>query len=253
MYKIIAEELRAKIESGEYRPQQKLPTELELRNQYNASRNTVRDALKALVEEDLIEAFSGRGTFVKQRFNPLLITVTRDPETGFGGGEGAAYEREIRDQGRVPSASAPRVEIQTARPDITDALALQPDAHVISRHQERHIDGIPWSLQTSFYSRDLVQRGAIRLMDPIDLVEGTVSYLRQALGLEQVGYKDTIRIRAVNEVEERFFDLRAGSQRSVIEHQRIGYDADGVPLRLTITVFHPDRAEIAIQEGVVPP
>jgi GntR family transcriptional regulator len=252
MYKIIAEQLRAKIESGEYRSGQKLPTELELRNEYDASRNTVRDALKTLVDDGLIEAFSGRGTFVKQRIIPFVITVTKDPETGFGGGEGAAYEREIRDQQRVPSASEPKVEIQTARPDVAVALALQPDAHVIIRHQERHIDGIPWSLQTSFYPRILVQRGAVRLMDPIDLAEGTVRYLSETLGLEQVGYKDTIRIRAVNEVEEKFFDLRASSQRSVIEHKRIAYDPHGVPIRLTITVFHPDRAEIAMNEGMVP-
>ncbi|MEU8229595.1 GntR family transcriptional regulator [Actinoplanes sp. NPDC048967] len=252
MYKIIAEQLRAKIESGEYRPGQQLPTELELRDQYNASRNTVRDAIKTLVDAGLIEALSSRGTFVKQSIVPFEITVTKDPETGFGGSEGAAYEREISDQGRVPSASAPRVEIQTTRPDISVALALEPDAHVISRHQERFIDGIPFSLQTSFYPRGLVQRGADRLMDPVDLAEGTVHYLSETLGLEQVGYKDTIRVRPVDETEERFFDLRASSQRSVIEHKRIAYAPDGVPIRLTITVFHPDRAEITINEGEVP-
>ena len=76
MYKIIAEQLRAKIESGEYRPGQQLPTELELRDQYNASRNTVRDAIKTLVDAGLIEALSSRGTFVKQSIVPFEITVT---------------------------------------------------------------------------------------------------------------------------------------------------------------------------------
>jgi DNA-binding GntR family transcriptional regulator len=46
MYRQIAQHLREDIESGMLRPGQQLPTELELREQYNASRNTIRDAIK---------------------------------------------------------------------------------------------------------------------------------------------------------------------------------------------------------------
>jgi len=46
MYRQIAEHLRAQIESGNLKPGQQLETELELRERYSASRNTVRDAIK---------------------------------------------------------------------------------------------------------------------------------------------------------------------------------------------------------------
>src|SRR5258707_328118 len=42
MYRLIAEDLRQKIESGELGHGDQLPTELELRDQYDASRNTIR-------------------------------------------------------------------------------------------------------------------------------------------------------------------------------------------------------------------
>ena len=45
MYRQIADDLRQKIESGELGSGRQLPTELELRDQYEASRNTVRDAV----------------------------------------------------------------------------------------------------------------------------------------------------------------------------------------------------------------
>ena len=50
-YQQIADELRAKIESGELpkKPDGPLPTELELREEFGASRNTVRDAIKWLI------------------------------------------------------------------------------------------------------------------------------------------------------------------------------------------------------------
>ena len=46
MYRQIAEDLRRQIEAGELAPGAQLRTELELREKYNASRNTVRDAIK---------------------------------------------------------------------------------------------------------------------------------------------------------------------------------------------------------------
>ncbi len=45
MYRQIAEQLRLRIESGELAPGSQLPTELVLREEFNASRNTVRDAI----------------------------------------------------------------------------------------------------------------------------------------------------------------------------------------------------------------
>jgi GntR family transcriptional regulator len=42
MYRQIADDLRAKIESSEIGPGDQLPTETELMDQYEASRNTVR-------------------------------------------------------------------------------------------------------------------------------------------------------------------------------------------------------------------
>jgi GntR family transcriptional regulator len=47
-----------------YRPNDKIPTELELANQFNVNRMTVRQALSSLVEEGLLIRKRGEGTFV---------------------------------------------------------------------------------------------------------------------------------------------------------------------------------------------
>ena len=64
MYRQIAEDLRQRIESGELPQGSQLPTELELRDRYEASRNTVRDAVKWLMNLGLVETRPGQGTFV---------------------------------------------------------------------------------------------------------------------------------------------------------------------------------------------
>ena len=65
-YLAIEEYLRQKIESGEWKPNTKLPTERKLCEQFGVSRMTVRHALEMLAADDLILKKTGSGTYVKK-------------------------------------------------------------------------------------------------------------------------------------------------------------------------------------------
>ena len=74
MYQQIAEDLRKQIDGGALERGRQLPTELELRERYNASRNTIRDAIKRLIS--LIELSKPLNTCVRQMslfFNEILF------------------------------------------------------------------------------------------------------------------------------------------------------------------------------------
>ena len=64
-------------------------------------------------------------------------------------------------------------------------LHLDQESTVVSRHQERCINGAPWSLQSSFYPMRLVEQGATQLIQAANISPGVVSYLKEALGIEQ--------------------------------------------------------------------
>ena len=64
-YQRIAEWLQQKIADGTYGPGDKLPSEQELREQFDVSRQTVRSALAVLEEEGLIYGRQGSGSFVR--------------------------------------------------------------------------------------------------------------------------------------------------------------------------------------------
>src|SRR5580700_8847771 len=100
MYQQIAEDLRAQIESGTLEPGAQLPTELELRDRYDSSRNTIRDAIKRLSSQGLVETRPGQGTFVTRRMDPFVTVLTADPTSGGGGDEGARYLSEVNKSGR---------------------------------------------------------------------------------------------------------------------------------------------------------
>ena len=172
MYQQIAEDLRKQIDSGLLGRGSQLPTELELREQYDASRNTIRDAIKRLTGQGLVETRPGQGTFVTMKVDPFVTVLTADPKVGFGGGEGATYLSQVSAEHRKPSATTPKVEVQTPLAVITRRLRVPPNAQVVSRHQERYIDDVPWSLQTSFYPMEFITRGATRLLMAEDIADG---------------------------------------------------------------------------------
>jgi GntR family transcriptional regulator len=128
MYRQIADDLRQKIESGELGPGALLPAELQLRGQYDASGTTVRDAVKWLIGMGLVETRPGQGTFVVEKIDPFVTTLT-----------------------------------QVATAVVASELQLAQGGAVVSRHPKRYIDDILWSLQTSFYPMALVERGATGL------------------------------------------------------------------------------------------
>ena len=252
MYRQIADDLRQQIESGILSPGHQLPTELELRDSYNASRHTVQSAIRWLTGLGLVETRTGVGAFVARRVDPFIITLSTDAE-GRRGGEGVTYLSEIPGAWRAAELTMPRVEIQRASGEIAAWLQLdEEDLHVISRHEKRFIDHIPWSIQTSFYPRKRMQ-GADRLLEPDDIAEGAVPYLARSLGLRQVGYRDSITVRTPNHIETEFFNLPEDGRVGVFEVFRTAYDQDGVPMRLTVTTYPVDRNRFIVNVGQVPP
>jgi GntR family transcriptional regulator len=250
-YRQIADDLRQKIESGELGHGDQLPTELELREEYDASRNTVRDAVKWLITRGLIETRPGQGTFVVGKIDPYVTILTGDPDKGRDD-EGPVYRLEVEAKLCKPTTTEVRVEIQQASGVVANELGLDEGSQVVSRNQLRSIDGTPWSLQTSFYPMSLVEQGATRLMDAANIKEGTVAYLGTKLGLKQAGYRDKITVHAPDGNETSFFKLPDDGRVAVFEVRRTAFDDHGQPFRLTVSVYPTDRNQFAVEVGEVP-
>ena len=251
MYHRIADDLRIQIESGTLEPGAQLPTELELRDEYEASRNTIRDAIRRLISLGLVETKPGQGTFVVQRIDPFVTTLTSEPDSGRVAGENIAYLSEVQAQHRKPRDSTPRVEVQSATEVVALRLRITPGVQVVSRHQERFIDETPWSLQTSFYPMEFVTSGkAPQLIMAEDMPDGVVRYLEEQLGIRQAGYRDWITARSPDATEQAFFRLPHDS--TVFEVFRTAFDKAEQPFRLTVTVFPADRNQFIVNVGKVP-
>src|SRR5918998_4927661 len=66
LYIQVASVMRQRIETGYWRPGQKISTLEELEQEFEVARVTVRQAIELLREEDLLRCQQGRGTFVAE-------------------------------------------------------------------------------------------------------------------------------------------------------------------------------------------
>jgi GntR family transcriptional regulator len=250
----IAGHLRKRIEVGEFDTGQgrsQLPKELTLQGEYEASRNTIREAIRWLADQRVVETEAGKGTFVLFLPDPFHVTLSARGG-GPGGGEGADYTEDAKVQGRAPQDSPPRVEVQEAHGRTTRYLQLPEGTQVVLRHQRRYIDGKAWSIQTSYYPLDFVARGANKLLQASDIAEGVVKYLEGFFNITQKGYHDEIKVRPPDADEADFFGLPGSGSVPVYETFRTAYDQNGTPFRFTVTIWPTDRNRLHYNVGIVP-
>ena len=214
-YREIAADLENKIKSGEPPAGERLPSDAELGETYGASRNTVREAVRFLLTRGVLEKRPGGGTIVANRIDPFRTVVTVD--TGFSGFEGAAYASDVISKNRTHQVTTPKVELQIAEDDLAAELQLDKGATVVIRHQERFIDDVLWSMQTSYYPKDFVTRGADRLLAVEDITGGTRQYLDEQLGIKEIGSRDTMTVRAPTPGEAAAFRLPEDGRVAVFE------------------------------------
>jgi GntR family transcriptional regulator len=249
MYLQIADDLRKQIDSGKLQPGARLPTEGDLSEKYQASRNTVRDAIKRLTEIHLVETRQGKGTYVTKTIDPFVTDLS--PQTGDGGEEGQTYPTQLTKMNRKGRADPPMVTSSTkCPPEVTPLLGIADDTEVVIRTQRRYIDDDLWSVQTSYYPRKLADDGASRLLAVTNIPEGTTRYLESALGLKQDSFEDWITARPAKEEESELFDVPHNAAMFLI--YRTGFAADGTAIRVTVTLYPADRNEFRYRYGSLP-
>ncbi|MFZ0037525.1 MAG: FadR/GntR family transcriptional regulator [Candidatus Acidiferrales bacterium] len=88
LYEQIVQQIEDSVLSHALKPGDQLPAERELAAQFGVSRTAVREAIKALREKGLVEAYTGRGTFItNERSQAIRHSLDRiikiNPAEGF--------------------------------------------------------------------------------------------------------------------------------------------------------------------------
>jgi len=82
-YEIIYKEIVIKIETGVFKENHKLPTEIEMAKQYDVSRITITRAYKELADNRFVYRVKGHGTYVSGRHKRLSTTSSKPNQYSF--------------------------------------------------------------------------------------------------------------------------------------------------------------------------
>ncbi len=121
LYHQIHLDLKRLIQDGILPPGATLPPELELCQAYGVGRQTMRQAIAALVDDGLVERFAGRGTFVRSQPDRMKFYLDR------------SFTQQMSEMGRTAHSRLVCQEMRTIDANSPPALAKwrgQPALHL---------------------------------------------------------------------------------------------------------------------------
>jgi GntR family transcriptional regulator len=229
-YYEIEQALRARI--ADLKPDEPLPSDAMLCEEFGVSRMTARNAVQRLVQEGIVYRVPGRGTFVAE------------PPVHRQAGNLLSFTEEMRRRGRVPHSRVLLREVREPRPSEASALQLKPGETVIVLRRLRLADDEPIVIEEAVFpaaavatlleSADLEHRS---LHDT--LVDGNhvPTQGRARLGAEAAGADDAALL-----------DVPVDSP--LLVEKRVIHDQDGRPLELCESRYAGDRYGLDVQFDV---
>jgi GntR family transcriptional regulator, transcriptional repressor for pyruvate dehydrogenase complex len=136
LYEQIVQQIEESIVKGDLKAGDQLPAERELAQRFGVSRTAVREAVKALREKGLVEAYSGRGTFITDG-TTQAVRQSLDLMVKIGQPEGSTHLAEVRAilEPEIAALAAVRIqeaELATMRDAVTvmDRAGQDPEAYI---------------------------------------------------------------------------------------------------------------------------
>ena len=218
LYFQLKEILHDKIESGELKEGDMIPSENELQHIYGVSRATVRKAIELLVYEGLMDKKKGRGTFVKRRKIEEQLPVLK------------SFTEEMA--GRDATKKVISVNYTTAPSGISTRLKLPPAESVLSLKRLMVVDGIPLGILHSY----------IPAKFELNLDEDYTKSLYRILEKKGIRLKEaeqTIEVGMATHAEIRLLGLEAPCTTLVI--RRLAYSVNYEAVEYVKGVYRGDR------------
>jgi len=227
-YRRIAEHLKRDIEAGVFRPEERLPGELELARSFDVSRSTIRQALSNLQEAGLIETWGGAGSFVC--YNGARL----DDELG--------WSRALARQGVQAAPRILRFE-RIDDPGLAGELALpSPLFLALDRVRSAGADK-PISLERS----RLPWRAAFAATLQQGLVEGSLRRTMDSLGIRPVGGSESVEL--VRLARDDAKELHQREDEPFLATRRIAHDASGSIVEYVRSLLHPGHFTLRLNFG----
>lgn len=236
----VADELRAAIRSGEYRPGHQLPSTAVLKERYGVSNQTVQNALNVLRDEGLIEGRTGAGVFVRARPTVQRRGLDRLRRASRDIGQGAFMGDAV--YSGFTATSQTEVTFEAADERTAAALGIDIGDEVTVRSRVMSADGVPVQLATSRLPRSITAGSRI---EQVDTGAGGSYGLLDDLGYRLEHGVEYVSARPASAEEANLLRIQSGTP--VFEVTRIAYDTTGRAVEINDMVMNGERYQLVYE------
>lgn len=228
----IQEYLADRIEAGELRPGDKIPSENKLSDQFGVSRMTVRQALTTLVSEGRLKRVQGLGTFVAQPKVEyevdFLVSFTQ-----------SALRKNIEPTGKLLGLGKIDVDERLAR-----VLQLRLGQQVYRMVRVRFGNNMPIVLERCYFPCHRCPD-----IEKYNLQDRSLYQIwKDEYGISFGRVRQTLEPVAANEFEAQALDVPVGSPLMLVE--RITFDTAGEPVEYARDMYRGDRSRF-VSESII--
>ena len=236
----IADELRSRIDAGEYAEQSSLPKQAELAGDFDVNVNTVAAALKLLEREGRVQSRRSRGTVVLPKtplqkvgsatYHPSKWTSPR-PRAGSG---------EVGPSAASDSSELTTVGVASADEEMAERLNIVPGDDLICRTSVvRDADGTVSQIVRKYYAY-AVAKGTLLMSEE----SGPANRWREFqiltdVGLEPVTVDERLHARLPDAGELGALGVSVGEP--VVETRRRVYAASSTPVEYSTGLYRASR------------
>ena len=224
-YDAIFESLRRAIEKQEYPYQSTLPSEHQLTQMYNCSRNTVRRAVAELAEQGYVQSVHGKG---------VLVLYRKSEQTQFSIGGVESMKEAAARNGQTLRTKVIYFTELVADKELSERTGFPEGSELYYLQRVRYLDDEALILDHNYFLKEVVRDLSAKI------AEGSVyEYMEQTLGETIMTTRRRYTVSKETELDRRYMDLGDYNCLMVVSNQ--SYNKDGIQFEYTDSRHRPDR------------
>lgn len=213
LYMQIYQDIKQKIEDGEYAAGEKMHTEKEYQEIYGASRDTVRKAFAKLESEELITRKAAVGTFVRSKKSNYTLKRME------------SFTEQMRERGIEPSSEFVAIELKhLTEPHILRELQISEEEKCYKITRIRKGDEKPMCFEVAYIPRKICPDMQKHLDDKSSLYEIYENVYHLKLGIGKIKLEAELPDSLVQKY------LNAGHGSPMLRMECVTLLEDGTPL-----------------------
>ena len=214
------------INSGEFKPGDRLPSIAELARLFNATPAEIEDALSELIYEGAI-----------QRERPAPVDVFILPKRELWGTLGGSHSitKEAKKRGEEPGVKIINWQLVDAWPSIARRLALDPGDQVQIMERLRLADDAPVAIEISYFPAKFYPGITPDLFTEEGSGQSSFAVMEQKFGLKSEKAFDEVTVVCLEKREADYLQVDPGTP--VLQRFRVTLSDKGIPIKASRAVW----------------